>query len=219
MCLKQHGYWDRLLLILFIAIRHPELVYSSTLHGSQILLMRKLSNSTGIMLHKVIKSYVWHTKTVKILQTFYCHFDKVSNKRHASKRREHFLMNLSFQKLQNVFPLNFETGAYIKNCRVNLISNCTCPTWGQDSGIALGYGLDDRGFESRQGLGFYLFTTASRPVLGPTQPPIQWVPRALSLAVKRPGRETDHSHLHPVPKSRMRGSIPPLPNTPSWRGA
>jgi hypothetical protein len=29
--------------------------------------------------------------------------------------------------------------------------------------------------------------------LGPTQPPIQWVPGALSLRVKRPGREADHS--------------------------
>jgi hypothetical protein len=36
-------------------------------------------------------------------------------------------------------------------------------------------------------------TTASRPALGPTQLPIQWVPGALSLGVKRPGRETDHS--------------------------
>jgi hypothetical protein len=36
------------------------------------------------------------------------------------------------------------------------------------SGIALGYGLDDRGFESWQGLGISLFTTASRPALGPT---------------------------------------------------
>jgi hypothetical protein len=27
------------------------------------------------------------------------------------------------------------------------------------------------------------------------------------------------THLHLVPKSRMRGSIPPLPTTPSWRGA
>jgi hypothetical protein len=36
------------------------------------------------------------------------------------------------------------------------------------------------------------WTTASRTVLGPTQPPIQWVPEALSLGVKRPGREADH---------------------------
>jgi hypothetical protein len=30
-------------------------------------------------------------------------------------------------------------------------------------------------------------------VLGLTQPPIRWVPGALSLGVKRPGREADHS--------------------------
>jgi hypothetical protein len=34
-------------------------------------------------------------------------------------------------------------------------------------GIALGYGLYGRGFESRQGLGIFLFTTTSRPVLEP----------------------------------------------------
>jgi hypothetical protein len=55
------------------------------------------------------------------------------------------------------------------------------------------YRLDDREFEARQGLGIFLFTTASRPALGHTQPPIQWVPGALSLGVKRLGREADHS--------------------------
>jgi hypothetical protein len=59
--------------------------------------------------------------------------------------------------------------------------------------MALGCGLNDRRFESRQGLGIFLFTIASRPALGPTQPPIQWVPGALSLRVKGPGREADHS--------------------------
>jgi hypothetical protein len=49
------------------------------------------------------------------------------------------------------------------------------------------------GFESRRGLGIFLFTTASSSVLGPTQPPIQWVPGALSMGVKRPDREADHS--------------------------
>jgi hypothetical protein len=53
-------------------------------------------------------------------------------------------------------------------------------------------GLDDDGFESRQGLGIFLFTTASRPAFGPTQPPIQWVTWALFLGLKRPGRETDY---------------------------
>jgi hypothetical protein len=40
---------------------------------------------------------------------------------------------------------------------------------------------------------FFLFTIASRPALGPTQSPIQWVPRALSLGVKWQGHEPDHS--------------------------
>jgi hypothetical protein len=33
----------------------------------------------------------------------------------------------------------------------------------------------------------------SRPALGSTQPPIQWVPGALPPGVKRPGREADQS--------------------------
>jgi hypothetical protein len=49
------------------------------------------------------------------------------------------------------------------------------------------------GFDFRRGLGIFLFTTASRTALGPTQPPIQWEPGALFMAVKRPGREADHS--------------------------
>jgi hypothetical protein len=48
-------------------------------------------------------------------------------------------------------------------------------------------------FDSRWELGIFLFTTVSRTALGPIQPPIQWVPRALFLGVKRPRREADHS--------------------------
>jgi hypothetical protein len=61
------------------------------------------------------------------------------------------------------------------------------------SGTALGYELDARGFDSRQGMGIFLFTTAARPAPVPTQPPIQCVPGALSLGVNRPGCEADHS--------------------------
>jgi hypothetical protein len=39
----------------------------------------------------------------------------------------------------------------------------------------------------------FLLSTSSRPAVGPTQPPIQWVSGALSPRVKRPGREADHS--------------------------
>jgi hypothetical protein len=60
-------------------------------------------------------------------------------------------------------------------------------------GIGTGYGLDDRRFDSRRGLGIFLFDIMSRPALGPAQPPIQSVPGVLSLGVKLPGREADHS--------------------------
>jgi len=39
----------------------------------------------------------------------------------------------------------------------------------------------------------FLYTTASRTALGPTQPPIQCGPGALPLGIKGPGREADHS--------------------------
>jgi hypothetical protein len=41
--------------------------------------------------------------------------------------------------------------------------------------------------------GIFLFTTASRTALEPTQPPIQQVLGDPSLGVKWPGREVDHS--------------------------
>jgi hypothetical protein len=43
------------------------------------------------------------------------------------------------------------------------------------------------------GLGIFLFTTAFRTVLGPTQLLIQWVSGALSPGIKRPVREANHS--------------------------
>jgi hypothetical protein len=74
-------------------------------------------------------------------------------------------------------------------------------------------------FDSRRRLGIFLFTTASRTALGPTQPPIQWAPGALFLGVKRPGREAGHS---PPSSAEVRECVELYlhsPNTPSWRGA
>jgi len=48
-------------------------------------------------------------------------------------------------------------------------------------------------FSCQRGLGIFLFTTASRMALGPTQPCGELVLWALSLGVKQPGREADHS--------------------------
>jgi hypothetical protein len=48
------------------------------------------------------------------------------------------------------------------------------------------------GFDSRQGHRIYLFATVSRLALGPTQPPIHWVPGAISAGVKWPVPEANH---------------------------
>jgi hypothetical protein len=63
-----------------------------------------------------------------------------------------------------------------------------------------------------------LFTTASRPALRPTQPPIRWVPAIRSPSIKRPRREADHS---PSSSAEVKNewsytSIPPYVSM-AWR--
>jgi hypothetical protein len=59
---------------------------------------------------------------------------------------------------------------------------------GSSVGIATDYGLDGSGIEPWWGRDL---SHTSRPALGPTQSPVQWVPD-LSRGVKRPGRGADH---------------------------
>jgi len=57
----------------------------------------------------------------------------------------------------------------------------------------------------------FLFTTASRTALGPTQPPIQGVPGTLSLGVNRPGRQANsHPSSAEVKNACSYTSTPPI---------
>jgi hypothetical protein len=61
----------------------------------------------------------------------------------------------------------------------------------------------------------FLFSTSSRPALGSTQLPIQWVPGALSPGQSGRGLKLT-THLQLVRRSRKYGSTHPLPRTPSF---
>ena len=74
-------------------------------------------------------------------------------------------------------------------------------------GIATGYGLVGPGIEFRWGRDF---PPLSRPALGPTQPPVQWIPRSFP-EVKSGRGVTLTPHPLLVPWSRKSRAIPLLP--------
>jgi len=72
--------------------------------------------------------------------------------------------------------------------------------------LRVGYGIDDRSSIPIKGWDFFLLATMSRLALRPTQPP-----HFMDNMVSFPGRSVKPTtYLHLVPKSRMRGAIPPL---------
>jgi hypothetical protein len=79
--------------------------------------------------------------------------------------------------------------------------------------------LEVLGFDLRGGMGFFLFTIAYRTALGPIQPSIKWVRGAISLRVKQPGREADHSHPSRAEVKVLVELYLHSPSTSSWRGA
>ena len=84
----------------------------------------------------------------------------------------------------------------------------TCGEPGSSVCIAIGYGMNGRGVESRWGRDF---PHLSRPTLGPTQPPKQWVP-GLSPSKERPKRDADPSlpSSAVVMKGESYASTPPM---------
>jgi hypothetical protein len=77
-------------------------------------------------------------------------------------------------------------------------------SWGSSISLVTRLWVLRLGFDSRQWEGFFLFATAYRPALWSTQPPIRWVPEAFSPAVRWLRREATPSHVHLVPRLRMR---------------
>jgi hypothetical protein len=77
----------------------------------------------------------------------------------------------------------------------------------EGSGTVLDYELDDWEFEFQRGLGTFLFTTMSRQL---------WDPSSFLSRGSLPGGwgKKLTNHLQPVLRSRMCGSIPPLPQYP-----
>jgi hypothetical protein len=82
--------------------------------------------------------------------------------------------------------------------------------------IATGYGQDGPGLIPSSARFFPSPRRADRP-WGPTQPPVQWVPGALSPGVKRQGREADSSSPSSAEVTKG-GGIPPLSHMSSWHG-
>ena len=79
---------------------------------------------------------------------------------------------------------------------------CLQEIMGRDSsvGIATRYGLDGPGIESWWGRDF---PHPPRPALGPTQPPMQWVPGSFP-GVKRQGRGVDRP---PLSRAEVEGRV------------
>ena len=138
----------------------------------------------------------WNTATIGLVSSLFC-----------------------FTKLKNASLMWLPCFVCVRECMSVHVRSTVCMPLcltfrDRDSSvdIATRYGLVGLGIESRWGR---YFPHPSRPALGPTQPPVQWVP-GFSRGVKRPGRGVDH----PPPSSAEVEGRAELyicsPSGPSW---
>jgi hypothetical protein len=98
-------------------------------------------------------------------------------------------------------------------------SNCCVFKTDPEQGSWVSAVSERQRFDHRQRQRTFPQVSASRPVLGPTDLPLQWVPGVLSPGVKGGRSVTLTTHFQLVPRLRMSGAVLALPNTSPWRGA
>jgi hypothetical protein len=81
----------------------------------------------------------------------------------------HGVHNVRKEDIHTAEPLVPEPSLVEVETAIGKLKSYKKPGW------ATGWTIGILGFDSRRGLGSFLFTTASRTALGPTQPPIQCV--------------------------------------------
>jgi hypothetical protein len=84
---------------------------------------------------------------------------------------------------------------------------------GSSVSIVSGFGMDDRGSISGRGEMIFPLSSVYRLAVGPTQPPIEWVPVALFPGLKRGRGVTLTIHPNVVPRSRMSRSYVSPPSS------
>jgi hypothetical protein len=88
---------------------------------------------------------------------------------------------------------------------------------GSSVGTVSDYGLDGRSSTPRHRQSIFPLPSASRPALGPTQPPVQWVQGAFSPGVKGGCGMMLTTHPLLVPRLRKSRSYTSChPNAPLW---
>jgi hypothetical protein len=136
----------------------------------------------------------YHTTRVLIAECSYLRSERHQNVRSNKNVLASRMWWTITGNFGNILPIDWSK-SYARKLHMpalNLNENKVFILW-HAVGIVTGDELDDRGVGVRVPVGSRIFSKSSRLALRSTQPPVQWVPGALSPGVKRPGREADHS--------------------------